>query len=282
LTALKEKAIDNTKKSSALLLCIETAITEKKTREAYAAYTDYRKNYFKENEKLLEELKQSASEARSAARTAVANARATRRIAQRTNRLANLAKRIADSFPIYELDPNKVQSWTKGSADGLNFHVVNDNELSFVEPYYAIQSVYVDGVKITNWSKTPGSVNVLLDKDYLNSLSAGSHSIVINFFRGSVSSSFSIKNKPSSDDKKNTPKVIDNVVTCQMAGYPAGYEWNESVKACMPGFLDANGVFHSTVRVASPNTADPMRNLVTFITSMLTAIAAAFLLKTRG
>ena len=43
-----------------------------------------------------------------------------------------------------------------------------------------------------------------------------------------------------------------------MAGYPANYAWNESAKACQPGYLDAGGNFHPyrTAVKPLPNTSD--------------------------
>ena len=58
----------------------------------------------------------------------------------------------------------------------------------------------------------------------------------------------------SSDKKPTTP--TDNVVTCQMAGYPANYAWNESAKACQAGYIDANGTFRPYRNRVIPNTYD--------------------------
>lgn len=49
------------------------------------------------------------------------------------------------------------------------------------------------------------------------------------------------KEESSSTNKPVAP--VDTVVTCQMAGYPSNYNWNEAAKACQPGYLDAGGVF---------------------------------------
>ena len=77
--------------------------------------------------------------------------------------------------------------------------------------------------------------------------------------------------------------MTDNVVTCQMAGYPSNYSWNEDAKACQPEYNDNAGVFHGTaVRKAGvPNTYD--RGLgglvVTFVSSLLISIASAYILR---
>lgn len=75
--------------------------------------------------------------------------------------------------------------------------------------------------------------------------------------------------------------VVDNVVTCQMAGYPDNYAWNEAAKACQPGFLDDAGVFHpetTAVRKANiPATADMGLQVYTWILmgSMVIAMLCA-------
>jgi hypothetical protein len=40
-----------------------------------------------------------------------------------------------------------------------------------------------------------------------------------------------------------------------MAGYPQNYAWNEAAKACQPGWLDEQAVFHPSA-VSVPDTAD--------------------------
>ncbi len=91
--------------------------------------------------------------------------------------------------------------------------------------------------------------------------------------------------KKESSSGSSVPKK-DNVVTCQMAGYPANYAWNESVKACQPGYLDNNGVFHLTTgntnkRVGVVNTSDKGigGTIAALISSTIAAIAAAYALK---
>ncbi len=98
--------------------------------------------------------------------------------------------------------------------------------------------------------------------------------------------------KPSSDTSEKssstTTTKIDKVVTCQMAGYPANYAWNEAAKACQPGYVDNNGVFVSTAgtttanRVKAVNTFDkglagPLTGLIA--STMATIISAYVLTK---
>ncbi len=67
---------------------------------------------------------------------------------------------------------------------------------------------------------------------------------------------------------------IGTVVTCQMAGYPEGYAWDEATKTCRMGYLDENGVFHSTSaikRKSTPNTSD--KGLTGFLFSFLISVS---------
>lgn len=77
--------------------------------------------------------------------------------------------------------------------------------------------------------------------------------------------------EPESKPKSTPTPTPDYVVTCQMAGYPADYVWNENVKACVPGFR----------RTKVPNTYDKglMGNFTVFLISDLLGIAAVLLLK---
>ena len=78
------------------------------------------------------------------------------------------------------------------------------------------------------------------------------------------------------------------MITCQMAGYPAGYAWNEAAKSCQPGTLDENGVFHAygaagTAKAGAgvPNTYDKGLGdtILTLLISSLAALVSAVLLK---
>ena len=94
-----------------------------------------------------------------------------------------------------------------------------------------------------------------LKPSYLETLPTGEHKLTVYFMADDVKSAetrFIIAEKSSGDSpeekepKKKEPEKTDNVVTCQMAGYPANYVWNEAAKACQAGYIDDKGVFHST------------------------------------
>ena len=74
-----------------------------------------------------------------------------------------------------------------------------------------------------------------------------------------------------SSNRQLTP--VDNVVTCQMAGYPAEYSWNEAAKACQPGYIDAAGNFHPYKRSSVPNTGDMDLTIFAWIAMLAMTLA---------
>ncbi len=178
------------------------------------------------------------------------------------------------------------QDWTKGSSSNLT--VTFKGKFADDKTYEKWnQRVLIDGAEIatSSYDDKAGSLVIDLKPAYLETLSTGKHTISVTFSDGSASGTFNIKAKSSSGGGSSKPdKKTDNVVTCQMAGYPANYAWNEATKACQPGYLDNNGVFHPASngkKSAVPNTYDRgMRGSVISLTvSTITAIIAAFLLK---
>ena len=106
--------------------------------------------------------------------------------------------------------------------------------------------------------------------------------ITVMFSDGSASAVFNIKEKSSGGGSSTPEKKTDNVVTCQMAGYPADYAWNEVAKACQPGYIDDNGVFHSTAnrnRVVNTYDKGLTGNVISLAASTVFAIIAAHLLR---
>jgi len=195
----------------------------------------------------------------------------------------------------YSVKTGDGQTWTKGSdvtAD-FEFERSEENEAKKLTAYDLFTEVQIDGTKISAFKKEKGSVITKIYASYLETLSAGDHKITAKFSDGgSVTASFTVKDKepaPTPDEKKSsggssTPAApVDNVVTCQMAGYPANYSWNEAAKACQPGYIDAAGNFHpySTRERAVPNTYDQGLAVHTWILgiSALTAVFCALTLR---
>ena len=68
-----------------------------------------------------------------------------------------------------------------------------------------------------------------------------------------------------------------------MAGFPANYAWNEAAKACQPGYIDDNGVFHcyankywKATRKASPNKRDDHDSWTFALMMMLSLVLASY------
>ena len=173
-------------------------------------------------------------------------------------------------------------SWTKGSTTGNVFSFKrNVNDSKTINEFIGIKVDNTDVAK-SDYSYKAGSVVITLNPSYLETLSVGDHTLTAMFSEGSeVTVKFTVKAKSSGGGSSTPEKKTDNVVTCQMAGFPANYEWNEAAKACQPGYLDESGVFHSTsVRKAAVNTYDKglEGNKISFVTAMISSFIAAYLL----
>ena len=86
------------------------------------------------------------------------------------------------------------------------------------------------------------------------------------------------------DDERPVSSASSSIpLTCQTAGYPQGYAWNEAAKACQMGFIDESGVFHAA-KVTIPNTYDQgvTRHLFSFSGSLLVTAISLFLLGKYG
>ena len=185
----------------------------------------------------------------------------------------------------YYVSSGDGQTWQKGSSSGIEIvfkNHTNDRETFSRWTRWAA----ADGKRLadSDFTAKEGSLIINLKPEYLETLSVGEHKLTIAFDNSSqeVSATFTVKEKSSSGRSSAPEKKTDNVVTCQMAGYPANYAWNETAKACQPGYLDANGVFHSTaVRLAVPNTYDEgmAGREAAFILSTIFAIGAVYMLR---
>ena len=86
--------------------------------------------------------------------------------------------------------------------------------------------------------------------------------------------------KITDDDREEeeTPKVIPAVIS----GCPSGTTWNEAARACQPGILDGNGVFHPA-KVSVVNTYDQGigRHLLFLVISLAVSVFAVYRLKQR-
>ena len=111
------------------------------------------------------------------------------------------------------------------------------------------------GDNFVGWSGYPNIYYGVFDM-YGNAYADNDVTTIYAFWESSKSARRAANEESDSDSESSAPEQkTDPVVTCQMAGYPANYEWNENDKACQPGWLDEAGVFHSE-RLSVPNTAD--------------------------
>ena len=189
--------------------------------------------------------------------------------------------------------------WKEGSSEGLTITFKSNctPDLCNKENFDGIRlDDSLAPIDPSNYDLKFGSVIITLKPSYLKTLSEGTHTISAVFTKDGKqyieagTATIKIK-KNHSDDDDEPAKKTDTVVTCQMAGYPSNYAWNEAAKACQAGYLDDNGVFHSTANTAAairagsvPNTADAgiTKNIESLIGSlMLAVIAAAVLRKNR-
>ncbi len=180
--------------------------------------------------------------------------------------------------------------WVKGSASTSNFRFVRSFQSDKYPETSCLSVVLVDGkpTDASNYDTQPGSVWVKLKPAYLETLPTGKHTIQASFnetYPGTGVASYttapvSFTINPKSSGGRSAPaKKKDNVVTCQMAGFPSNYAWNEAAKACQPGYLDAGGIFHSysnADRSTVPNTSDN-GNLTFYAIAMFLMTLVAFI-----
>ena len=183
------------------------------------------------------------------------------------------------------------QTWTKGSNADLTISFKSDYNDD--ETYDRFTGIRVDGAEVeqtaANYEVRKGSAIITLKPAYLETLSVGKHTLTAVFDDGESAASFNVAEKKATPDDsgkkpENKSKPADTVVTCQMAGYPSSYAWNEAAKACQAGYLDNNGVFHpanGSRRAVIPGTGDKglFGNLAVLVFSTLAAILSAYALK---
>ena len=190
------------------------------------------------------------------------------------------------AWQLYQNTSGAGQTWKKESAEGPLFVFRNLKESGSEITFDHFTGIQVDGVPVSeeHYIAEKGSVRITLKPSYLNQLRTGQHTLSALFDNGrTVTSRFSIAEadpKPTpAPEKKSSGETksssSSSVVTCQMAGYPNGYAWNDAAKACQPGYIDANGVFHSyqtNRRYNTPNTADEGSNpFYLFFLSLISA-----------
>ena len=88
----------------------------------------------------------------------------------------------------YEFTVDNAFQWTKGSSDGLKM-VIKNTSGDDGETFGKFKDVYVDGSKLTrdtDYTAQAGSIAITLSAEYLNSLSAGEHTLKVELTVTSV------------------------------------------------------------------------------------------------
>ena len=188
----------------------------------------------------------------------------------------------------YEYVGEDTPSWTKGSEEDLKmtFRAKTGDSKTIINKF---TELYVDDKQLTegtDFDLEPGSLIVKLKPEFLQTLSATKHTLKVCFKDGSGSAKFRIREKSSgkdssSDESASSASSPNGVITCQMAGYPEGYAWNESAKACQYGYPDASGSFRPGRKTSVVNTADQgiSGHLFALIASLMTAVLSGYVLK---
>lgn len=114
-----------------------------------------------------------------------------------------------------------------------------------------------NGYDFVGWSKAPNVYYGVFDSSDIGT--ADSYVTTVYAFwersKGSPEQKSDSSEQNSGDSEESSGAAYNGVITCQMAGYPEGYEWNEAAQACQLGILREDGVFLPT-RKDVPDTAD--------------------------
>ena len=96
------------------------------------------------------------------------------------------------------------QVWTKGSKDGMVWRIQEDPQ--------AFKRVLVDGkeLKDTEYTVTSGSTIITLQPSYLETLSAGQHTIRFEFTTGNIETHFTIKDAEKATQSESTDTGLQN------------------------------------------------------------------------
>ena len=185
------------------------------------------------------------------------------------------------------------RSWHKNSGKPARFVWKNEEEDTGTFSHFA--ALMFDDTKLDEqcYFAEEGSLKIILLPSFLETLTLGTHTVQAIFSDGlSETAEFEVLQKkpepePDSDSDQPSPAAGSAPVTCQMAGYPEGYVWNEAAKACQPGLLDQAGNFHAAASVPTPakyravNTSDKglTGHVVRLISALLAAAWSGFMLK---
>ena len=122
---------------------------------------------------------------------------------------AILKFRYTHSVIGYTVTKGADAEWTKGTSEGVDYTVtrnINDDKT-----YGLFEDIEIDGAVIgaSNYTASSGSLNAALKASYLETLSAGTHTVKFCFKDGSAETTLTIKEKPAPDPEPEEPGTPD-------------------------------------------------------------------------
>ncbi len=110
-------------------------------------------------------------------------------------------------------------SWTKGSSDGVALTV--NREPDDDKTFSLFEKIEVDGKTLTAeaYTASSGSLNATIKATYLETLSAGSHTLKISFADGSAETSLTIREKVPAGKNTPVPNTGDTSDTSREEGF---------------------------------------------------------------
>ncbi|MBO4834581.1 MAG: InlB B-repeat-containing protein [Lachnospiraceae bacterium] len=103
-------------------------------------------------------------------------------------------------------------TWSRGSSDGLDYKVIRN--INDDKTFTLFDRIEIDGavVDASNYTAASGSLDATLNASYLETLSAGAHTVRIIFKDGAAETTLTIKNQESTDGTtdETSPKTGDS------------------------------------------------------------------------
>ena len=115
----------------------------------------------------------------------------------------------------YSFTPDSAFRWKQGSTDGLKM-VIKNTSGDDTATYGKFLDVYVDGEKLTrdtDYTAEPGSIEITLSVDYLNSLSVGEHTLKVELTVTSIEHTFTVTASGGSDSP-DTGESAAAIILC--------------------------------------------------------------------
>ena len=118
---------------------------------------------------------------------------------------------VTEEKTTYEyIDNTANQTYTINKDDNLTFRINADYSL-----FENGGKVYVDGIETTEYTSKSGSTIITLNKDYVNLLSVGEHTLKVAFYNGGeATTKFTIAKaeETKAEESTNNPQTGDNIM----------------------------------------------------------------------